>query len=116
MCLTPWSISARTIIAAPVIWFGSWLWSLMACSGCAVASGFLCLVREIKKGLKRARAHRLMWMASAIPGGAPRYHHDKKLGNFIAHLRCHLPEGCADHSPGPQNVKRSRQLSALGGP
>src|SRR3954447_9314709 len=113
MCLTPWSISARTIIAAPVIWFGSWLWSLMACSGCSVASGFLGVVREIKKGLKRAPAHRLMWMASAIPGGAPGYHDDKEFGNFVTHGPCLLPKGCADHSLGPRNVKRSRQLSAF---
>jgi hypothetical protein len=28
-------------MAAPVIWFGSWLLSLMAGSGCAVVSGLV---------------------------------------------------------------------------
>jgi hypothetical protein len=40
--LTPWSASARTIIAAPVIWLGSWLLlSLMAGSGSALGGGFV---------------------------------------------------------------------------
>src|SRR5437879_6774258 len=33
-------MSARTIIAAPVIWFGSWLLSVMVCSGCAAGAAF----------------------------------------------------------------------------
>jgi hypothetical protein len=39
-----------------------------------------------------------IWMASAIPGGAPGYDDNKKFGNFIAHCRLGLPKGCAIHT------------------
>src|ERR1700737_417591 len=85
MCLTPWSASARTIIAAPVIWLGSWLFrSLMAGSGCALWRWLGQYSLENKKG-PRGPCTPPEWMASATPGGAPGYDENQQLGNFIAH-------------------------------
>src|SRR3954469_11021446 len=87
MCLTPCSISARTIIAAPVIWFGSWLLLLMAFSGGLLsAASFSCVFGQIKRGPRGPLHTARIWMASAIPGGAPGYNDDKQFGNFITHL------------------------------
>jgi hypothetical protein len=42
-----------------------------------------------------------IWMASAIPGGAPGYDDDKQFGNFITHMATELPKGCANIAANP---------------
>jgi hypothetical protein len=52
-------MSARTIIAAPVIWFGSWLLLVIGLLRMRCCQRLLSVVaREIKKAPKRAHAHR----------------------------------------------------------
>src|SRR4029077_2694416 len=41
--------------------------------------------REIKKGPRGPMHTARIWMASAIPGGAPGYDYDKEFGNNITH-------------------------------
>jgi len=50
-----------------------------------------------------------IWMASAIPGGAPGYDDDKEFGNFITHMTLEFPKGCANHNGQPPKVKGRRQ-------
>src|SRR5258707_45822 len=88
-------------MAAPVIWFGSWLFSLMACSGSHCWQFVLVVfglgVRAIKNGPREAlHTPPVSGMALAIPGGVPGYDDDKQLGNNIAHVARQFPEGCAN--------------------
>src|SRR5581483_9508795 len=112
MCCTPWSMRARTIIAAPVIWFGSWLFSLMV---------FVLVVRlacfcfgEIKKGPKRppCAPSEFGWQ-SATPGGAPGYDGNKEFGNNIAHRRALTSQRLREHSDQARKVKASRSPNAI---
>ena len=115
-------MSARTIIAAPVIWFGSWLLSVMACSGCAVPARLRQFqFWEIKKGPRGPMHTARIWMASATPGGAPGYDYDKEFGNNITHSRVHTCQrlrGYTAQSPkvkGRTPIARLRQLSGVPG-
>src|ERR1700692_3459617 len=109
-------MSARTFIAAPLIWFGSWLLSVMtfslACSGCAVPARlrqfrFL----EIKKGPRGPMHTARIWMALAIPGGAPGYDYDKEFGNNITHLAARTSQRLRVYSCQTPEVKGRRHLT-----
>src|ERR1700687_3525129 len=50
-----------------------------------------------------------MWMALAIPGGAPGYDDDKELGNFITHIAAQTSQRLREHSGEPRKVKGSRR-------
>src|ERR1700735_1283909 len=102
-------------MAAPVIWFGSWLLSLMAGSGCAVVSGFFQFkVQEIKRGPRGPMHTARMWMASAIPGGAPGYDDDKEFGNFITHSAARTSQRLREHSDRPRKVKGRQRPPRFG--
>src|SRR3977135_724806 len=93
-------------MAAPVIWFGSWFLSLMAGSRCASFRGFsLAVFSYKKKRHKGAHAHRPIWMALAIPGGAAGYDDDKELGNFITHMAAQTSRRLRKHSRQTLKVK-----------
>src|SRR3954464_15420052 len=103
-------MSARTIIAAPVIWFGSWLLSVMICSGCAVPArlrrfGF----KGIKKGPQRPHAHRLNvgWPQPppAVRLGTTTI---RSLVIILRIWRLRLPKGCAVIPPGPRKSREGR--------
>src|SRR6266576_1732690 len=108
-------------MAAPVIWFASWLFSLMACSGSRCCQLFLGLVGLKLWGLEAGVLKLGSWgfvglefwgnkkgpeeaprtppefgMALAIPGGAPGYDEDKHFGNNITHASVRLPKDCAN--------------------
>src|SRR3954464_11050000 len=101
-------------MAAPVIWFGSWVLSLMACSGCAAVARLLQLdVRENEKGPKRPLHTARMWMASATPGGAPGYDDDKQFGNNVAHLPAQASQRLRENSHPALNVKARTRSAAL---
>src|SRR2546423_9412254 len=81
----------------------------MACSGSAVASGFFhCVLRKNKKGPKRPLHTARIWMALAIPGGAPGYDDDKQLGNFITHIPALTSQRLREHSVQTPDVKAER--------
>src|SRR6202043_3817175 len=44
------------------------------------------VLRKIKRGPRGPMHTARMWMALAIPGGAPGYDDDKEFGNFITHI------------------------------
>src|SRR5947208_13183192 len=100
---------ARTIIAAPVIWFGSWLLSLIGLLRMRCCQRLSCLVREIKKAPKRAHAHRLScgWQL-ATPGGVPGYDGDKEFGNNITHGGGSASQRLREHSGQSPDVKAMR--------
>ena len=50
-----------------------------------------------------------IWMASAIPGGAPGYDDDKEFGNFITHI------GRSDFPKVARNIAAKPQKSREGG-
>src|SRR5689334_25370769 len=105
-------MSARTIIAAPVIWFGSWLLSLIGLLRMRCCQRLRsCRVREIKKAPKRDPAHRLScgWQL-AIPGGVPGYDGDKEFGNNVAHGRHSASQRLREHSDQSLDVKAKRSL------
>jgi hypothetical protein len=55
-----------------------------------------------------------MWMASAIPGGAPGYDDDKEFGNNITHLAAQTSQrlrGTYNHAP---KVKARRKIARFG--
>src|ERR1700688_3644850 len=100
------------MLAAPVIWLGSWLFSLMAGSGCAVFARLSQLeVRKIKRGPRGPMHTARMWMALAIPGGAPGYDDDKKFGNFVTHIAAQTSQRLREHSDEPRKVKGSRRCA-----
>src|SRR3954470_18645534 len=85
-------MSARTIMAAPVIWFGLWLGSLMVCSLRCPGLAPVSLLRagssvsgHKKRAVRGPCTPPSFGMASAIPGGAPGYYDDKEFCNNIAH-------------------------------
>src|SRR5579871_1164680 len=105
-------------MAAPVIWFGSWLVLLMVFVLIALLPAAFCsrscLGLGNKKGPEEAHAHRpKLRMTSAIPGGAPGYDDDKDFGNNIAHWPGRLPEGCANHNGQTLNVKAEWLVCAI---
>src|ERR1700681_2033007 len=109
-------MSARTIIAAPLIWFGSWLLSVMrcslACSGCAVPARLRQFqFWEIKKGPRGPMHTARIWMASAIPGGAPGYDYDKEFGNNITHLAARTSQRLRVYSCQTPEVKGRPHLA-----
>src|SRR5947209_9836925 len=111
-------MSARTIIAAPVIWFGSWLLSVMACSGCAVASGFFGFeFLGNKKGPERPHAHRLN-LGWPQPPPAVRLGTTtiRSLVIILRIRRLGLLKGCAVIPPSPRKSRegrRSRDLASV---
>src|ERR1700760_3229006 len=99
-------MSARTIIAAPVIWFGSWLLSLMVCflDRCGEAAWFF--ASGNKKGPQEAPcAPPEFGWRSATPGDAPGYEGDKEFGNNITHLTARTSQRLREHSHQRPNVK-----------
>src|SRR6267154_5567283 len=97
-------------MAAPVIWFGSWLLSLMtyslACSGCALRRGLVSWMSgKIKRGPRGPMHTARMWMASATPGGAPGYDDDKQFGNFITHMAARTSQRLRGYSQQASEVK-----------
>src|SRR5215207_4162429 len=105
-------MSARTIIAAPVIWFGSWLLSVMVCSGCAVPARLRQFrFWEIKKGPRGPMHTARIWMASATPGGAPGYDYDKEFGNNITHLAARTSQRLRGYTAQPLEVKGRTPLA-----
>src|SRR5436190_21655223 len=113
-------MSARTIIAAPVIWFGSWLLSVMICSGCAVPArlrrfGF----KGIKKGPERPHAHRLN-LGWPQPPPAVRLGTTtiRSLVIILRIRRLGLPKGCAVIPPSPRKSREGvneRDLGSVAG-
>src|SRR5258705_5271710 len=106
-------MSARTIIAAPVIWFGSWLLSVMACSGWAVASGFFRfrVVGNKKRAPEAPCTPPEFGMASATPGGAPGYDYDKEFGNNITHLTAQTSQRLRGYTVRSPKVKGRTPLA-----
>src|SRR5581483_1705778 len=105
-------MSARTIIAAPVIWFGSWLLSLMVCflDRCGLAAWFF--ASGNKKGPPRGPcAPPDFGWQSATPGDAPGYDDDKEFGNNITHLTVQTSQRLRIHSLRCPNVKLRRLFS-----
>jgi hypothetical protein len=52
-----------------------------------------------------------MWMASAIPGGAPGYDDDKEFGNNITHLAARTSQRLRGYSHQPSKVKGSGEAA-----
>lgn len=50
-----------------------------------------------------------IWMALAIPGGAPGYDDDKQFGNYITHMTARTSQRLREHSDQPRKVKGRRQ-------
>src|SRR5215469_12818675 len=100
-------MSARTIIAAPVIWFGSWFLLLMVCFlDRLAASAAWFFASGNKKGPQEAPcAPPDFGWQSATPGDAPGYDGDKEFGNNIAHLTAETSQRLREHSHGCPNVK-----------
>src|ERR1700730_10810305 len=97
---------ARTIIAAPVIWFGSWLLSLMSASCIPAASPPVLSASGNKKGPQEAPcAPPDFGWQSATPGDAPGYDGDKEFGNNITHLTAHTSQRLRELSHQHPNVK-----------
>src|SRR4051795_10546435 len=110
-------MSARTIIAAPVIWFGSWLLSVMVCSGCAAGAAFFGfeLFKGIKKGPQRPHAHRLN-LGWPQPPPAVRLGTTtiRSLVIMLRIRRLELPKGCAVIPPGPRKSREGRLYRDFG--
>src|SRR5882757_6450002 len=49
-----------------------------------------------------------IWMALAIPGGAPGYDDDKQFGNFITHMAAHTSQRLRGYSRPTPEVKGGR--------
>src|SRR6476620_8696734 len=110
-------MSARTIIAAPVIWFGSWLLSVMACSGCAAGAAFFGFGRfkGIKKGPQRPHAHRLnLGWPQPPPAGRLGTTTIRSLVIILRILQLELPKGCAVIPPGPRKSREGRLYRDFG--
>jgi hypothetical protein len=56
-----------------------------------------------------------MWMASAIPGGAPGYDDDKLFGNNITHLAARTSQRLRGYSLQPSEVKGNGWRNAIFG-
>ncbi|SIO33709.1 hypothetical protein SAMN05443247_04109 [Bradyrhizobium erythrophlei] len=56
-----------------------------------------------------------IWMASAIPGGAPGYDYDKEFGNNITHLAARTSQRLRVYSHQTPEVKGRRPLGAIFG-
>src|SRR6478672_777853 len=110
-------MSARTIIAAPVIWFGSWLLSVMACSGCAAGAAFFGFefFEGIKKGPERPHAHRLN-LGWPQPPPAVRLGTTtiRSLVIILRILRLGLPKGCAVIPPRARKSREGRRSRDFG--
>jgi hypothetical protein len=94
----------------------------MAGSGCAVPTRLLgleveglqeegdCL--ENKKGPGRGPMHTArIWMALAIPGGAPGYDDDKQFGNFITHRSAQASQRLREHTAEASKVKSQAEIT-----
>src|SRR3981189_1375678 len=118
-------MSARTIIAAPVIWFGSWLLSVITCFlgllriRCCERPSFGLENLGNKKGPQRPHAHRPNFDGLQPPPAV-------RLGtttirSLVIILRIRglgLPKGCAGYtarSPEVKGRRRSAQFSQLSG-
>ena len=55
-----------------------------------------------------------IWMALAIPGGAPGYDYNNKLGNFIAHIAARTSQRLRGYSHQAPEVKGDGFLRDLG--
>src|ERR1700709_2556129 len=102
-------------MAAPVIWLGSWLLSLMACSGCAAVARFLQLdARKNKKGPEEAPC-------TPPVCGWPQPPPAVRLGtttirSLVIILRMRgllLPKGCAKHSVQTPEVKGRQPIARI---
>src|SRR5215475_7552633 len=105
---------ARTIIAAPVIWFGSWLLLLMVCflDRCGIAAWFF--ASGNKKGpLEAPCAPPAFGWQSATPGDAPGYEGDKEFGNNITHLTAQTSQRLREHSHRRPIVKALEPFGCL---
>src|SRR5262249_54596362 len=108
-------MSARTIIAAPVIWFGSWLWLLIGLLRMRISwRGLRWSGLGNKKGPEEAPcAPPAFGMASATRGDAPGYDDDKEFGNNIAHLPAQASQRLREHSHPAPNVKAMAHSARL---
>src|ERR1700744_1480628 len=103
-------MSARTIIAAPVIWFGSGGLSLMV----FVLLGLLVFASGNKKGPREAHAPRPN-VGGRQPPPAVRLG-TTTIRSLVIILRiggARLPKGCAIHNGQTGKVKPSRPKSAI---
>src|SRR5262252_2720403 len=103
-------MSARTIIAAPVIWFGSWLWLLIGLLRMRSRGAvFVGLVWEIKKGPKRPHVHRLHSGWPQPPGAM--HLGTTTIRSLVIILRIYLlglPKGCANIAIRPRMSRQWR--------
>jgi hypothetical protein len=93
-------------MAAPVIWLGFWLVSLMAYSGFAAPGGLFVFGSGNKKGPKRPHAHRLN-LDGRQPSPAVRLG-TTTIRSLVIILRIApaiLPKGCANHIDVRPDVK-----------
>src|SRR5258708_5370613 len=78
----------------------------MACSGCALVARLLQFrFGKIKRGPRGPMRTVRIWMASAIPGGAPGYDDDKQFGNFITHMAARTSQRLRGYTCQTPNVK-----------
>src|SRR5882672_9433199 len=109
-------MSARTIIAAPVIWFGSWLLSVITCFlgllriRCCERPSFGLENLGNKKGPQRPHAHRPnldgLQPPPAVRLGTTTI---RSLVIILRILGLGLPKGCAKHSAQTPDVKGRRR-------
>src|SRR5213080_893613 len=116
-------MSARTIIAAPVIWFGSWLLSVITYSWLApdtlLSAAFFGFELGNKKGPKRPHAHRLN-LGWPQPPPAVRLGTTtiRSLVIILRIRRLGLPKGCAVIPPSPRKSREGvneRDLGSVAG-
>src|SRR5215813_12744114 len=108
-------MSARTIIAAPVIWFGLWFLLLMVCFlDRLAASTAWFFASGNKKGPQEAPcAPPAFGWRSATPGDALGYDGNKEFGNNITHLTAQTSQRLRIHSRHRPNVKARGPICCL---
>src|SRR6202012_5714201 len=72
------------------------------------------VLRKIKRGPRGPMHTARMWMALAIPGGAPGYDGDKEVGNFITHIAARTSQRLRGYSRPTPEVKGGGTWRDLG--